>query len=69
MGRSQRKTERAKGEREKEREGMLLEELREQELTERCAEKERKREREGKAGILKAAVTPVTSHLSNPAPT
>ena len=42
--------------------------------------REREREREGervdgeirrerKAGILKAAVTPVTSHLSNPAPT
>lgn len=65
MGRSQRKKEgKAK---ERKREGMLLEEMRERELTERSTEKERQGER--KAGILKAAVTPVTSHLSNPAPT
>lgn len=45
-------------------------------LVEAPEERERERERvDGeirggrKAGILKAAVTPVTSHLSNPAPT
>ncbi len=45
----------------------------ERELTERYLEKKservRERERERKTGFLKATVTPVTSHLSNPAPT
>lgn len=42
---------------------MLLEAMRqrEREVTERYGKR--------KAGMLKAAVTPVTSHLSNPAPT
>lgn len=53
----------------REREAMLLEEMRKSELTERFTERENERERERKGGILKAAVTPVTSHLSNPAPT
>lgn len=63
--------ERRKERKAKERAAMLLEEISEREGVDREREREREkeRERERKACILKAAVTPVTSHLSNPAPT
>lgn len=53
-------TKKAKFEINKAREGLLLEENIEDQV-------EREREQE-EGGILKAPVTPVTSHLSNPAP-